>query len=203
MTRSQNTERSGSNVRGLYGSSPVLKYCEVEIDGLTHRMGDNLSIASLNLPPPFASVEDVFVAAGFTAEDAQPLKAHAHTDYARSMHLLEPTFCVLATPTLPRGFIPRLSNYKKICIGTLYDWRRHLMIDPDWRPYEGRNFHRRLLTDEQEQQVADIINKEFISQGLFCPPRTAAVVAMQVWTDAHPESEDNPQDPPRFSHQWR
>jgi hypothetical protein len=68
---------------------------------------------------------------------------------------------------------------------TVYGWREQWTINQAWRQRktEGRRFHLRQFTDEQEVQMAEIILSEYIAAGRLFTSGMFRVVASQCWKD--------------------
>jgi hypothetical protein len=76
---------------------------------------------------------------------------------------LESTFHVLSRPDLPYGTIPALSQTSHMLIGTLQSWGKKLLVDSSWWPGKRYGRSSRLLTDEEEADLAATIRHDYIS----------------------------------------
>jgi hypothetical protein len=126
-------------------------------------------------------VARLYERSGFSAADAELIKKRRHTDYARRMDELAPTFEVLTVADVPRGAIKAVAEVTGIPLGTIKDWRSKLLHDPEWRPYENRNEHRRCLSREQEAELCREIVEQYIEPGFYCPPKVCQVLAARIY----------------------
>ena len=79
---------------------------------------------------------------------------------------LEPVFRMLLDHPQVTGFMERLSAKTAIHRSTLSSWRLNLLRDREWRPKRCHySLARRVLNDEQETQLAELIAAEYIDQG--------------------------------------
>jgi hypothetical protein len=134
----------------------------------------------------------LYESAGFSAADMGPLQLRRHTDHAKYMFQLEPTFHVLAASHLEKGSLKEIARVKQIAYGTLKDWRQHLRADPEWRPYQDRNVHRRALTADQETEVLREVEDRYINKGLYCPPKVPQLIAKRIWANSLTHAGNRP-----------
>jgi hypothetical protein len=119
----------------------------------------------------------VYTNPGFTLDDL-PSKP-SHTDYTPHLLELEPKFHDLSHPDLPYETIPVLSQTNHMPIGTMQRWQKQLLIDSSWRPGERYGHSSRLLTDEEEADLAATIRHDYISTHKYCPPKL--IMQMARW----------------------
>ena len=60
--------------------------------------------------------------------------------------------------------IAELSRKHNIPIRTLYNWQHKIEGNDEWRPYKKRRRSDRKLTDDQENNIADFIEKNYVDQ---------------------------------------
>jgi hypothetical protein len=111
----------------------------------------------------------VYESAGFTLDDV-PSKL-PHTNYSARLLELESTFQVLSQHELRYGTISILSRTSHIPIGTLQNWRKYLFADSSWRPGERYGLAARLLTDEEETELAATIRPDYLTRHKHCLPK--------------------------------
>jgi hypothetical protein len=79
---------------------------------------------------------------------------------------LEPIFKMLLDPPKVTGFTQRLFEKTNIRRSTLSTWRINLLRDPAWRPMRHHYVTaHRVLTDDQERELATYIASEYIDPG--------------------------------------
>jgi hypothetical protein len=117
-------------------------------------------------------LRDLYESTGFSIGDATPLHKRSHIDYAKHMLQLEPTFHVLASSHIKNGSVRESATVTQIPFGTLRDWRRHLLVEPEWKSYQNRKSDPRALTEEQEAEIAQEMQREYLDKGLYCPPKS-------------------------------
>ena len=86
-------------------------------------------------------------------------KKRPHFEVANMMEQVEPIFVQLAQKTLPHGAVRTISEKSGLNYDTLRDWRKKLLLCPEWRPYRDRNIAKRALSPEQEARLAEKIRK--------------------------------------------
>jgi hypothetical protein len=162
-------------------------------------------------------LSEIYQRAGFGPEDVPSRRVRA--DYSSRVMELEPTFRVLSLPELPYGTIPALAKASNIPRPTLRHWRERLRQDESWRPGERYGETSRLLTDEEETQLADTIRRDYIAQHKYCPPKLVARLGKRArhrrdldeWDgeDDSSESSDDSEEGKKhrhrgqFTHTWR
>jgi hypothetical protein len=134
-----------------------------------------------------ALVAHLYETVGFSEEDALALRKRSHKDYTDEMIALAPTFELLSRTTLPKGSVKAIAPVASISYGTVRDWRLKLHADPDWRPYEDRNRHRRTLSEEEEREPCKQIREQYIEPGFYCPPKVAQVLTRRIHGASVPE----------------
>jgi hypothetical protein len=158
-----------------------------------------------------------YESSGFTL-DYVPYKL-PHTNYSTRLLEPEPTFQVLSQYELRYGTIPILSRTSHIPIGTLQDWRKHLLVNSSWRPGERYGLAARLLTDEEETEPAATIHCDYLARHQYCPPKLVEHMGRQMRRqnssdesfDSSDSSKSEPSDedvplrrlPHHFTYKWR
>jgi hypothetical protein len=120
----------------------------------------------------------VYESAGFTLDDV-PSKL-LHTNYSARLLEREPTFQALSQHKLRYGVIPILSRTSHVTIGTLQDWRKHLLVDSSCRPGERYGLAARLLTDEEETELAATIRGDYLARHKYYPPKLVTHMGRQM-----------------------
>jgi hypothetical protein len=108
---------------------------------------------------------------------------HAHHDYGEDVKRgrLKRIFAKLSKEgRLDDGTIQGIVDQTDMKEATLRTWRLKLRKDPSWRPYKDRNIHRRALTPDQEEWLANEIRKRFLSQERYCPAKQLTRMAMRI-----------------------
>jgi transposase-like protein len=158
-------------------------------------------------------LEALFRGAGFSLDDVP--RIHRHHDYSARLLELEPIFITLAQSELPYGAVSALAKASDIPKGTLRDWRSQLKRDPSWRPSQGYGQGRRLLSNEEEAELAKRIREQYVDRGRYCPPLLVNRLASQIRARRDAEEEDHPEESPdeddatpkrrhkQFTHTWR
>jgi hypothetical protein len=127
-------------------------------------------------------LRNLYESEGFSITHAAPLHKQSHIDCAKHMLQLEPTFHVPTSSDIKKSSIWAITTVTQIPYETLKDWRRHLLVEPEWRPSQNRNAHRRALTEELRTEVAQEIQSEHLGKGFCCPPKVAQITAMRIWS---------------------
>jgi hypothetical protein len=83
-------------------------------------------------------------------------------DSSKYASQLEPIFRILALSTKPltHGLFSELSHRTTLNVRSLEDWKRHLLKDPTWRPYQTIRMNRRTFTNADESHLAEFLRKK-------------------------------------------
>jgi mono/diheme cytochrome c family protein len=106
---------------------------------------------------------------GFSIADAAPFKQQQRVDHAKYLVELQPTFNALASPRMAKACLQTLAAFRTIRYGTLKDWRMHRLKNPNWRPDQNRNAHRRALNEDEEAEILQELRECYLSKGIYCP----------------------------------
>jgi len=88
-----------------------------------------------------------------------------------------------------------MANDYNFPISTISDWYGHYQLNPEWRPYNGKNhaLHNRIFTDEEENAIAEFINENYTNQGKLFTDEDFREIAMNAFLDKHQNDENLPE----------
>ena len=136
-------------------------------------------------------------------QELHPVRPRQHHVYDDQVNgpVLDGLFQRLAEPNrLPRDFLTEVSQKTRIPVPTLKQWRANLKKDPSWRPRHGRPGPR-LLTREDEEQLARRVHDKFINQARYLSGEQLRSMGLEMWRERH-RDEDRPAEP-SFSNRWK
>ena len=114
----------------------------------------------------------------------------AHRTYIR-VFFCDDEECVnlrteLASPNrMERGRVGRISQETGIPIKTLGGWRRQLQRDCNWKPTYGRKNVPLKVTEAEERQVLDCLQREYLDQQRMCSKATVRYLFNRELGSAH------------------
>jgi hypothetical protein len=100
-------------------------------------------------------------------------------DHAK--HLIEPTFNLLASNHIERNCLKSVAAVTPIPSRTLNNPRLQLLVDREWRSSQHWNPHRRSLMEDQEAEVVQEIQGQYLGKGRDGPSNIGQVVARKMW----------------------
>lgn len=95
---------------------------------------------------------------------------------------------------ISQGFpsIYKISRTTNIPESTLRNWKKQLMLDPEWRPWKNRHgYGHRIFTDAEEAAIKDYIFKNFLEPGFVFTNQDFIDIAVNAYLTKHNDDLDN------------
>ena len=116
-------------------------------------------------------------------ESLAPARKRPHFEVSGIMKDIEPIFVQLSKDLLKYGAVSQISQKSGLNYETLRDWRSKLLQNPEWRPYQNRNIHKRALSPQAEARLAQKIREEYIMTSKYCPMRVLKRLAHEFYVE--------------------
>ena len=133
------------------------------------------------------------------------VRPHQYTNYSKAANQkdLEAVWSLLSQPErLSKGLLQRISTETQIPIDTLKTWRKKLRANSDYRPVLGAPNRPRVLTDDLERRIYEVITEQYISCGRYCPKYVLRTIALDIVGTSLPKFRASHSWIAGFMHRW-